>query len=189
MSTHLSQWLHQISSDRQKSILNAHLPFLCLVESNLTQPSERHLKGKIICHPKSTLINYVWASASRDFEQNTGRLCNMWFSGQYGQWGKWLFFDTAPPHTFLFQGWSFPWQQFTLRLDFALFNSEIYNRCKHWKLYKSKLWKLAWEKWQHLDSKKWKKQSCFLRIFTVISNKEVKDRSTVCILSHLSFEM
>lgn len=91
--------------------------------------------------------------------------------------------------TFLFQGWSFPWQQFTLRLDSALFNSGTYNRCKHWKLYKSKLCKLAWEKWQHLDSKKWKKNSCFLRIFTVISNKEVKDRSTVCILSHLSFEM
>lgn len=56
-------------SPQTKSILNAHLPFLCLLESNLTQPSECHLKGKIICHPKSTLINHVWASASRIFSR------------------------------------------------------------------------------------------------------------------------
>lgn len=58
MSKHSCQCLHQISADRPRASRVLTLPFLCLVESHLTQLSHCHLKGKIICHPTTLCASY-----------------------------------------------------------------------------------------------------------------------------------
>lgn len=56
-------------------------PFLCLVESNLTQLSECRLKGKIICHPTALCESFCLG----DSEHKSGSLCYMCYSRHNGQ--------------------------------------------------------------------------------------------------------
>lgn len=126
----------------------------------------------------------VWASASRDFEQNSGGLCNMCFFGQPRQWSKTVFLWHSHTRSF-----SHPRIILSstvinchIRFCFVQLNElqwtykrlQIMNTCMG-KIVTHTTWKV-------------KNHSCHLWIFTVVGNNK-KLKIGVCILPHLSFAM